>query len=106
MTKSRDFQNFISLQAEPSDLMMELSEQEQESISAGFGLSYFFFEHEVISTSASDLTELQSSFPNSGLNGRNSQNTRFESERVTLAMGGWIPMSSVASFVKQLIQFF
>lgn len=109
MTKSRESHNFISLQAKAPDLMMELSEQEQESVSAGFGVSYFFLAHEVISTSASDYTEFQSTLPNSEIptvNGRTSQNTNFESQRITLAMGGWIPISSVASFIEQLIQFF
>lgn len=108
MAKSKESHDFISLQTKASDSMIDLSEQEQELVSAGFGLSYFFFSHEVISTSASDYTEFQSAFPNSEISmvtGQTSQNTDFKSQRMTLAMGGWIPISSVASFVKMFIQF-
>ncbi len=88
-----------------SELFTDLSEQDQETVSAGFGLTYLFFEQETISSSASNETEINDLAPGSG-SGRTSNQSTFDSTRTTFAFGGLIPISSVSSFISSIIKLF
>lgn len=89
----------------PPDLFIELSDPEQETISAGFGLTYLFFEQEIISSSSSNTTEIDNLSLGSG-SGRTSQQANYDAKRTTFAFGGLIPISSVSSFIASILQLF
>lgn len=89
----------------PPDLFIELSDPEQETISAGFGLTYLFFEQEIISSSSSNTTEIDNLSLGSG-SGRTSQQANYDAKRTTFAFGGLIPISSVSSFIASIIKLF
>lgn len=88
-----------------SELLVDLSEQDQEMVSAGFGLTYLYFEQEYINASASNTTEIDDLSPGSG-SGRTSQQSNYDSRRTTFAFGGLIPISSVSSFISSIIKLF
>lgn len=87
------------------DLFVDLTETDQETISAGFGLTYLFFEQEIISSSSSNTTEIDNLAPGSG-SGSTSNQATFDSKRTTFAFGGLIPISSVSSFIASIIKLF
>lgn len=87
----------------PSELLVDLSEQDQETVSAGFGLTFMYFEQEVTSATASNETEIDDLSPGGG-SGRTSQQSTFDSKRTTFAFGGLIPISSVSSFISNIIK--
>ncbi|UJB70736.1 hypothetical protein HRE53_06685 [Acaryochloris sp. 'Moss Beach'] len=89
----------------PPDLFIELSDPEQETISAGFGLTYLFFEQEIISSSSSNTTEIDNLSLSSG-SGRTSQQANYDAKRTTFAFGGLIPISSVSSFIASILKLF
>lgn len=88
-----------------SDLFVDLSDQDQETISAGFGVTYIFFEQEIISSSSSNTTEVDNLSPGSG-SGSTSQQATYDSKRTTFAFGGLIPIGSVSSFISSIIKLF
>lgn len=89
-----------------SDLFVDLSDQDQETISAGLGLTYLFFEQEIISSSASNTTEIDNLTPGSNGGGRTSNQSTYDSKRTTFAFGGLIPIGSVSSFISSIIKLF
>lgn len=88
-----------------SDLFVELSDPEQETISAGFGLTYLYFEQEIISSSSSNTTEIDNLSPGSG-SGSTSQQANYDAKRTTFAFGGLIPIRSVSSFIASILTLF
>jgi hypothetical protein len=91
-----------------SELLVDLSEQDQETISAGY-LSYVFLQHEKISTTGFSDLEIENLGSGNEVplsKGRSSQRTTYDAERTTFAFGGMIPTSSVASFIASFIKMF
>ncbi|WP_299488649.1 hypothetical protein [Acaryochloris sp. IP29b_bin.137] len=90
-----------------SELFDDLSDQEQETISAGSGfLTFLYFETQSIFSSASNMTEIDNLTPGSDGGGRTSNHATYDSKRTTFAFGGLIPIGSVASFISSIIKLF
>lgn len=78
----------------PSDLLVELSDQDQETLTGGHGfdlgqLSYFFFQQTDIDTFANQ--DISVSGGEGGGSGTSSSNTGYRLSQTTLAFGSFFP---------------
>ncbi|WP_299411174.1 hypothetical protein [Acaryochloris sp. IP29b_bin.148] len=92
-----------------SELLTDLSERDQETISAGM-MTFMYLEQEIIEATSSNDTEIENLSGGSGgvplTSGRTSQQATYNSKRTTFAFGGLIPINSVASFISNIIHLF
>lgn len=76
----------------PSDLLIELSDQDQETLTGGCGFggfNYFFFQQTDIDTFANQ--DISVSGGQSGGSGSSSSNTGYRLSQTTLAFGSFSP---------------
>ena len=105
MSNIEKYPSSASVSDSQSELLVDLSETEEATISAGFGLTYLYLEQEIISSDSANTTEIEGLAPGEGSGSTNSQAT-FDSKRTTFAFGGLIPINSVSSFISSILKFF
>lgn len=99
----------ISTKLFDEDVIVDIIERDQEVISGGFGLTYFNIDIEEIYTTASSFSEVENSSPNSGSPFTRASSTKdasYGARRVSITIGGLIPISSISTFVSNIIRLF